>query len=244
MVEFRVLGPLEVRDRGEVVPVKARSLLAALLLSANKVVTVDHLVGAVWGDDPPESAVANLRNQVVVIRRLGARVVTCPGGYSLQVGPGELDLEVFEDMVRQGRRMARRHRHAAAAGLFGRALELWRGPALANVELRGTTRAAAARLGEARMTVVEEWARSGLACGAKDVAGELTGLVIEHPLREPLWALLMLALHRAGRRADALAAYERARRVLADELGLDPGLELRRLRHQIITDDPALLCSA
>lgn len=257
-VEFRLLGPLEVQDSGgEVIALRAsrqRSLLAGLLLSANHVVSVHRLISVVWGQTSPPSAVANLRTHVAGLRRLlsaadsGAdalggtvRLRTRPGGYQLTVLPGELDLTVFEDLVAQGRQAVRQRRPADAALHFGQALGLWRGQPLENVVLHGSGEADLARLEEVRPAVVEAWLRTRLACGEHaEVIGELRALVVEQPLRERLWALLMLALHRTGRRADALGAYDQARARLVDELGLDPGPELSALHQRILNGDPTL----
>ncbi|MEU5342167.1 MULTISPECIES: AfsR/SARP family transcriptional regulator [unclassified Streptomyces] len=257
-MEFRLLGPLELRGGGgEVIPLRAarqRSLLAGLLLSANQVVSVRRLVNVVWGQSSPTSAVANLRTHVTGLRRLlsaaeggadspggAVRLGTRPGGYQLTVLPGELDLTVFEELVAQGRHALRQRCPADAAPYFGRALRLWRGQPLENVLLYGSGEADLARLEEVRPAVVEDWLRARLACGEHaEVIGELRALVVEQPLRERLWALLMLALHRTGRRADALGAYDQARARLVDELGLDPGRELSALHQRILNGDPAL----
>ncbi|MFD4411453.1 BTAD domain-containing putative transcriptional regulator [Streptomyces sp. NPDC058246] len=257
-VEFRLLGPLEVRDGGGGVmalrAARQRALLAGLLLSANQVVSVHRLIDVVWGQASPASAVANLRTHVAGLRRLlsasdgeaeplggSVRLGTRPGGYQLTVLPGELDLTVFDDLVARGRQALRQRRPAEAAPYFGRALELWRGPPLENVVLHGPGEADLARLEEARPAVVEDWLRARLACGEHaEVIGELRALVVEQPLRERLWALLMLALHRTGRRADALGAYDQARARLVDELGLDPGRELSALHERILSGDPGL----
>ncbi|WP_051468809.1 AfsR/SARP family transcriptional regulator [Actinomadura oligospora] len=254
-MEFRVLGPLEICSAGTAVPVRSgaqRALLAALLLSANQVVAVDRLVELIWGPAPPTSAEANLRTHVSALRRLlrgsgdgAARLVTRPGGYLIEVQPGDLDLLAFDALVRDGRRALREGQPGTAARRLSAALGMWRGRPLENVVLHGDGDAEAARLAEVRLGVVEDRLRAMLADGdLADVVGELSGLVVDHPLRESLWALLMLALQRSGRQADALAAYERVRHVLAEELGADPGPELRRLHHQILTGDPALTPSA
>jgi DNA-binding SARP family transcriptional activator/Tfp pilus assembly protein PilF len=239
-VEFRVLGPLEVRADGEVLPIRApgrRALLAALLLSANQAVPVSRLVESIWGESAAPSAVPNLRSHVVALRRLLSddRILTRSGGYQLVVEPGELDLSVWGELVADGRRARRQERHAIAAQKFNQALDLWRGRPLENVTLGGSAEPEVARLAEERLSVVEECLDARLACGEHaEVIGELRGLVVEHPLRESLWALLMLALSRAGRSADALVTYEEVRRRLADELGVDPGPELRRLHQQLL----------
>ncbi|MFD8497390.1 BTAD domain-containing putative transcriptional regulator [Amycolatopsis sp. NPDC059657] len=168
-----------------------------------------------------------------------ARLETRPGGYLMVVRPGELDLTVFKDLVRLARQALRESRHPEAVELFGRALGLWRGEPLANVALLGGAEADLARLGETRLAVLEDYLRARLTCGEHaDVAGELQGLVVEHPLRESLWALLVHALHHAGRRAEALLAYNRARTQLADELGLDPGPDLREAHARLLAGDP------
>ncbi|MET7483221.1 AfsR/SARP family transcriptional regulator [Streptomyces sp. NPDC005538] len=254
-----MLGPLEVRDgASEVVILRAarqRSLLAGLLLSANRSVSVPRLVDTVWGPTSPTSAVANLRTHVAGLRRVlstaaagtcpSVRLETCPGGYQLTVLPGELDLTVFDELVTRGRRALRQGRPEEAAPYFGRALRLWRGTPLENLVLYGSGEADRARLDEMRPAVVEDWLRARLACGEHaEVIGELRALVVEQPLRERLWALLMLALHRTGRRADALGAYDQARARLVDELGLDPGRELSALHRGILDGDPVLTAGA
>jgi len=241
-VKFRVLGPVELFAPSGVIAIKApgrRALLAALLLAANQVVPVPRLVDAIWGQCPPPSAVPNLRNQVAALRRTlspvapGERLVTRSGGYLLVVKPGELDLTVFETLVRQGRYAQQYGRPADAAEAFGRALGLWRGEPLANVAGCAPD---VARLDEARLTVVEEYVRARLNCGEfTAVVEELQGLVVRYPLRESLWELLMLALYRSGRQADALIAYGQARTRLAEELGLDPGPNLREAQLRILT---------
>ena len=156
-----------------------------------------------------------------------ARVVARSGGYLIVVRPGELDLSAFEELASQGRAALQRSEHALAARRFSEALALWHGRPLENVALSGTAEADSVRLSEDHINVLEDCLHARLAAGEHaSVIGDLRGLVLEHPLREHLWALLMLALYRAGRKADALAAYEDARAQLADQLGLDPGTEL------------------
>ncbi|MCP2336568.1 AfsR/SARP family transcriptional regulator [Actinomadura rupiterrae] len=250
-MEFRVLGPLEICSAGAVVPVRSgaqRALLAALLLSANQVVPADRLVELIWGAEPPASAEANLRTHVSALRRLlqasgdgSARLVTRPGGgYLIEVGTDDLDLLAFDALVREGRRALREDKPGTAVRRLSRALGLWRGRPLEDVVLHGDGHAETARLAEVRLGVVEDCLVARLATGEHaDVVGELSGLVVEHPLRESLWALLMLALHRSGRQADALAAYERVRLLTAEELGADPGPELRKLHQRLLTGELA-----
>ena len=172
-MEFRLLGPLEVRHSGEILPVRAprqRSLLAALLLHANQVVTVDRLIDRVWGQDPPPSAAANLRTHVAALRRNlsgakgSARVVARSGGYLIVVRPGELDLSAFEELASQGRAAVQRSEHALAARRFGEALALWHGRPLENVALSGTAEADAVRLSEDRISVLEDCLHARLSC--------------------------------------------------------------------------------
>ncbi|WP_214327421.1 AfsR/SARP family transcriptional regulator [Nonomuraea sediminis] len=229
-MEFRVLGPVEVHVDGRAVPVpgpRRRALLAALLLSPNRLVTVDRLVDAIWGEEPPASAAPNLRQHVTALRRaLGSqssRISGQPGrGYRIEVRPGELDLDVFTDLV--------------ARGLPGQALAVWRGEPLQDLPPHPVFTSAAARLGERRLAVLEDWFEARLAAGEHDeLLPELRAQVVEHPLRERAWALLIRALHQAGRQGDALAAYAQARGVLADELGVDPGPELQELHARVLS---------
>jgi predicted ATPase/DNA-binding SARP family transcriptional activator len=229
-VEFRLLGALEVASDGAVLPVggpRQRSLLAFLLLHANEVVTRDALIDALWGESPPAQAQNALQVAIHGLRKvLGAeRIETVGDGYRLRVEPVELDLHEFLE----------RHQEAPAA-----ALELWRGPALAGVDAPFAG-AEAARLEDLRLTAVERRIELELDEGAHDVlVAELEGLIAEHPYRERLRGQLMLALYRAGRQVEALDAYREARRTLQDELGVEPGPELRRLEGAILRQDPEL----
>ncbi|MFD9070014.1 BTAD domain-containing putative transcriptional regulator [Streptomyces lasiicapitis] len=249
-MEFRILGPLEIRVQGALVPVgsaRQRALLTALLLQSDKPVSVRQLIASTWGQDAPPSAVANLRSHVHMLRRRlkeagenRPRLLAESGGYRLAVDPDELDLTAFEELLRQGRQAVHQGQHALAARRFGAALALWRGNPAENTVLYGGAEADVARLEEIRLTLVEQSCRARLDSGDSTVVGDLRALLVEHPLREPLWALLMLALHRAGRQGDALDAYERARAGIAAELGLDPGPHLRTLHQQVLTGDPSL----
>jgi predicted ATPase/DNA-binding SARP family transcriptional activator len=231
-VEFRVLGPLEVvGDDGEPVPLggqRPRALLAALLLDANRPVSVERLIDAVWGESPPASAPNALQVHVHSLRSaLGAeRILTRPPGYVVVVRPEELDAERFEHLVTDGRRAD--------------ALALWRGPALADLAAEPFAQAEAARLDERRLTTLEARLEADLDGGRHaEAAAELEALVLVHPHRERLRGQQMLALYRAGRQADALAAYRDARSAL-DELGLEPSPELRALEKRILEQDPTL----
>ena len=249
-LDFRVLGTLEVRSGGEPLPLggpKQRALLALFLLNANQVVSRDRLVDGVWGETPPSTIAAALNVYLSKLRKLlavgapGASLATRPHGYELRVELDQLDLERFERLVHEGREaLAARQVERAAAKLAG-ALALWRGPPLADL---GDVPFAApwiARLQELRLAALEERIEADLALGRQfDLVPELQALVAEHPLRERLRGQLMVALYRSGRQSEALQVYREARRLLAEELGIDPGPELQRLEREILTQDPAI----
>ena len=253
-----LLGPVEVGPAGgELAGVpqpRLRVLLGLLGVSAGRMISAEALVDGVWGEEWSLGREKNLHALVYQLRRRlaaeqaggGARLIRAGAGYRLALGPGELDVAVFADLGRRGREAARAGDAAGARELFARALGLWRGAALADAApLCPRLAGEAARLEELRLAVVEERVGCDLALGRHgEVAGELAGLVAEFPLRERLAALLMTALYRCGRRGEALAAYEAARRVLAEELGLDPGPELAALQAQVLADDPALAAPA
>jgi DNA-binding SARP family transcriptional activator/tetratricopeptide (TPR) repeat protein len=228
IVEYRVLGPLEVLLDGEPVPVPAgrgRVLLATLLLRANEIVPVNELVDRVWDGRPPAADRAHKTLQTVVLRlrqSLGAAncVRTSPRGYSAEIGPGQLDLAEFRRLVALGEHRA--------------ALELWRGPALGDVASESLHREDVPTLVEEHLAALEQRIDEDLA-GATDVlVPELRALTEQHPLHETFWAQLMLALHRAGQQAEALAAYQEIRRRLAGELGADPGRRLLEAHDQVL----------
>jgi DNA-binding SARP family transcriptional activator len=249
--EFCLLGPLLVRRGGAVVPVaagKQRVLLAALLLSANQVVSLGELDALLWGRAPPASARATLQNYVKRLRQAlagtgGSRIRTLPHGYLITVDPDELDVHRFEALQGMARQAADEGAWDRAAVQLRTALSLWRGEPLADVPSRLLAEREVPRLAEMRLQAIEARIDADLHLGRHaDVIAELRQLASVHPLRERLHALLMLALYRDGQQAEALAAYQRARRVLIEELGSEPWPELRRLQHQILTADPAL-CS-
>jgi DNA-binding SARP family transcriptional activator len=245
-VEFRVLGPLEVRaDDGPLslgAP-KQRAVLAALILRRNAIVSTATLVNEVWGERPPASVAKILQGHVWQLRRaLGATVIeTQPLGYLLRVERGALDLDRFEELIERGRALLRSGAVAEAAAALREALGLWRGPPFADFSHEAFARNEIARLTDLRLVALEQRFEADLAFGHHaDSIPELEALVREHPLRESLRALLMLALYRAGRQADALASYQQARQTLVEELGLEPGQALQRLEQQILRQDPAL----
>jgi YVTN family beta-propeller protein len=244
-LEFRILGPLEVLDNGREVSIKGRklqSVLALLLLHRGEVVSRDRLIDDLWGEEPPATAAKTLQVHVSRLRReLGEAVVSRTGGYLIQVEPNQLDLERFEQLVTEGRRaLAERHPERASERLR-EALELWRGPPLPELANEPFARTEIGRLEDARLDAMEERLEADLELGRyAEAIRELEPLVARHPYRERLRELLMLALYRAGRQADALAAYRDARHVLAEEQGLEPGKRLRDLHTAILAQDPAL----
>jgi YVTN family beta-propeller protein len=251
---FRVLGPLEVLRSGQAVPLggpRQRAVLALLLLQANQLVSVDRLVEDVWEGHAPEAAITTLQTYVFHLRRAlepgrprgaaGEVLATRDRGYLLHVSRDRLDAAVFEDGVAAGLAALEAGRHAEAGERLGRALDLWRGAVLADLGDYAFIKTEAARLEELRLAALEARIRADLALGRHHMlTAELDRLVREHPLRESLHAERMLALYRCGRQADALAAYLLIRDVLADELGIDPGEQLRRLHERILAQDPAL----
>jgi predicted ATPase/DNA-binding SARP family transcriptional activator len=245
-MEFGILGPVAVWKDGKetaLVAAKPRALLAILLLRANTLVTTDMLVDELWGETPPVRAVKTVQVYLSQLRKsLGEGVIeTRPGGYLLKVAPGTLDLDRFESLVERGRALLAGGAAAEAVALFARALELWRGPALADVRHEPFAANEAARLEELRLAVLGQRLQGELALGRHlELIPELEALVREHPLHERLWELLILALYRAGRQSDALAAYREARKTLVDELGLDPGQSLQQLERAILVQDPRL----
>jgi len=242
MLEFRILGPLEVLDEGRSISLggqKQRALLALLLLDAGRVVSVDRIVDALWGERPPKTAPTSLQNFVSHLRKaLGADVlVTQPPGYVLRIAREQLDVERFTLLVDEARRLPVEER----AAKLREALTLWRGPPLADFTLDDFAQSEIGRLEELRLAALEERIEAELEAGARtELVGELEVLVEEHPLREGLRRQLMLALYRSGRQAEALQVYHDARRVLVDELGIDPSRGLQQLHGSILRQDAAL----
>ncbi len=243
VIDFRILGPLEVLVDGRAVAPRAskqRTLLAILLLHANAPVSVDALVEALWGERPPQTVRTALQGHVSALRRpLGAdRIDTQAPGYLLRLEPGELDAERFEVLIAEARGVgdaAERSKRLASA------VALWRGAALADFRYADFAQADIARLEERRLTAIEDRLDADLVLGRHtELLAELEQRVAEQPLRERLRGQLMLALYRGGRQGDALHAFQQARRVLAEEIGIDPGPALLALQRQILAQDPAL----
>jgi DNA-binding SARP family transcriptional activator len=248
-VEFRLLGPLEVVHDGrllEIGGVKERALLAILLLNANHAVPVDRLIDDLWGDEPAESARNSLQVRVSNVRKALRSaapdvIATVPPGYLARLGSEQLDLQRFERLHGEGEQALARHEAELAAKLLREALSLWRGPALAEFANEPFARAAAGRLEELRLLALERRIEADLELGAEaGVVAELEALAAEHPYRESLYRLQMLALYRSGRQADALATFRRVRRMFIEELGIEPSSMLQELEHAILRHDSVL----
>ena len=242
MLEYRILGPVDVADETGSISLggpKQRALLGLLLVNADAVVSTDRLVDQLWGEQPPKAAVASLQNFVAQLRKLlGAdALITKPPGYVLRVEPGQLDLHRFERLVTEARAQPAEQR----AQLLREALSLWRGPPLADLAFETFVQTEVRRLEELRLEALEERIDADLELGGRgEVVGELEGLVAEHPMRERLRGQLMLALYRAGRQAEALQAYHDARQALVEELGLEPSPPLQQLYRSILRQEAAL----
>ena len=244
---FRILGPLEVDDDGRSVELggaRQRALLAILLLHRNEVVSADRLIEELYDGRPPPTAAKSLQAHVSRLRgalRPEDRLHTRPGGYVLEVAPDELDADRAARLLAEGRKARGAGDQDAAAMSFDSALGLWRGRPLTDVAYDGFAQDEIARLDELRLECLEERLETDLERGRHaEVVGDLERLVAEHPARERLRGQLMLALYRSGRQADALAAYQDARRALLDELGIEPGRALQELERAILNHDRRL----
>jgi DNA-binding SARP family transcriptional activator len=250
-VEFRILGPLEVRTGEGPVAVpgaKPRAVLAVLLLNANRSVGADQVAHALWGEEAPAGAAKTVQVHVSRLRKALADpglIATTPAGYELRVDPDRVDAHRFERLLAEGRSELAAGRPREAAAVLGSALSEWRGDPLADLAYEPFAQAEIARLDELRLAALEQLVEARLALGAHaEVVGELEALVTRYPYREGLWALLMLALYRSDRQADALQAYQDARGRLVEELGIDPGERLRALERAVLEQDPALAAPA
>ena len=242
-MEFRILGPLEVVHQDRPLALggaRQRALLALLLTRANEVVSTDRLIDELWGERAPKTASNALQYHVSRLRKLLApshAIATQEPGYLIRVGPHELDLLRFERLVEE----AQRSSPEGAARLCREALALWRGPALADVAHESFAQSEILRLEELRLVALERRVDADLELGrGVELVAELEALVREHPLRERLRAQLMLALYRSGRQAEALEVYRQTRRLLVDELGIEPTPALSELEQAILHQDPEL----
>ena len=242
MPEFRILGPLEVSDEAGPLllgGLKQRAVLALLLLDAGRVVSVDRLIDALWGEQPPRTAATSLQNFISALRKLlGPETLeTKSPGYRLNIKPGELDLDRFRTAVEKSRKAEAAERSSA----LHEALALWRGPPLADLAFEAFAQPQIAHLEELRLTTLEERVEADLEAGRHgELVGELEGLVEEHPVRERLRAHYMLALYRSGRQAEALEAYQDGRRILVEQLGIEPSRELQQLHGAILRQEAGL----
>jgi DNA-binding SARP family transcriptional activator len=255
-LEFRLLGPLEVLRGGRPISLggaRQRAVLAVLLLRLNETVSTESLVDAVWGDDAPLTAAKIVHNNVSQLRKLFERDAASAGrgayelllthreGYELRLDPERLDVRVFERRAQEGSQALSDGDLTAASARLRDALALWRGPALAEFAAAPFAELERTRLEELRLAAIADKAEADLAGGrAAELVAELEAVVAQHPLRERLRAHLMLALYRAGRQADALRVYQETRRLLVDELGIDPSPALQQLQRAILLQDPAL----
>jgi DNA-binding SARP family transcriptional activator len=246
LVEFGILGPLEVVEDGRALRLgsrKQRALLALLVLHAGEVVARDRLIDDLWHGEPPAAAETTLRSHISRLRSaLGAsRLLSRSPGYTLVLESEELDAARCERLLAEGRDALAQGRAPQAAERLRSALALWRGPPLADVVYEPFAQGEIGRLEELRLALLEERIEADLALARHaDLIGELEALVAEHPLRERLRGQLMLALYRSGRQADALGSYRQARHALTDELGLEPSEALKDLERAILAHDPAL----
>jgi DNA-binding SARP family transcriptional activator len=253
MMRFRLLGPLEIRageDWKGIGAPKWRSVLAALLIHAGQIVPVDVLINEVWGDAPPAKAGNLISIYVLRLRRLlddtdSTLLVTRAPGYLLRLVPGDTDAQVFEALVRESRRAYDAGEPERSAAQLAEALALWRGSPLADVPATTLVETEAERLAELHLDAAELRLKAELACGSHaQVIPELRRLLADNSLRENLWLLLMQALDGAGRHAEALDAYGQARNVFAEELGVDPGAELRQFYARLLAKDEELTTDA
>ncbi len=252
MVEYRILGPLQVVKSGRTLPLggrKQRGLLALLLLDRNRVVPRERLIDALWEESPPTSAANSVQVYVSRLRRLldgeapddGSTLVTEAPGYSLRTPAGVVDADEFERLVGEGKAALAAGALAEAEAALSTALAMWRGPALADLASELYAQPEIARLEALRLEALEARFEAMLSAGRQtEAVGELQALVSLHPLDERLRGQLMLALYRSGRQADALETYRAFRRLASEELGLEPGPELRELEQAILRQDESL----
>ncbi|MEW2142278.1 AfsR/SARP family transcriptional regulator [Micromonospora vinacea] len=248
VVRYEILGSLEVIHEGRIctpTPPKVRTVLALLVMRANRVVLVDSIIRELWGDDPARSAVTTVQTYIYHLRKLFAKegietpertvLESRARGYLLRVEPGQLDAEVFETMLDQGRSHIESDRPEEGAEVLRRALAMWTGPVGANVTFGPALEAHAIHLQEQWIRALELRIQADITLGRhRELIGELRYLVGTYPLNEWFHRQLIVALSRSGRRGEALQAYHHLRRVLSEELGLDPSPDLQRLQREVL----------
>lgn len=251
VIQYRILGPVRTRSAdgrwGDLPQDKLRTLVATLLVRANRMVSRTELTAQLWPEEAPDSQRKLVQHYVYRLRRIlgdprGEVLRTRPGGYELRVQPEELDAELFDRLCVEGRQSLDAGSAGVAMDSLGRAMALWRGPALVDVPAAPAIVAEGNRLNERRLAATEMWLRAGLACGRHDqLIPELETLVAVHPLREHFRELLMTALYETGRQADALRACRDLRHTLREELGIDPGAGIQQLERTILLGEPVNL---
>lgn len=251
-MRYEILGPLRVMDDGASSEISARKIetvLAVLLIRADRVVAFEALMTELWGDELPRRATAGLHVYISQLRKFLHRdhradnpVVTQPPGYLLRLGNDDLDLNIFLRLMEEGRRLARGQLHEEACARLEAALDLWRGPVLGDIRNGPIVDGFGTWLTETRLECLELLAESQLRLGRhREMIGRMYSLVAENPLREAFYRQLMLALYRSERQGDALNVYQSARRTLNDELGVEPCQSLRDLQRDILAAEDRLL---
>jgi SARP family transcriptional regulator, regulator of embCAB operon len=249
MPDFKVLGALEILDEGEICtpsPPKVRQVLALLVLAGNRIVHMDSLIAELWGDEPPKSAVTTVQTYIYHLRKLFAGKNLSPSGtnlldtrspgYSLQTADHQVDARVFERLVAEGQVLLEAGRHQHASQVLTRALDLWTGPALANVQPGSVLQPYVVHLEEQRISALELRIQADMELGRhRHLVGELRSLVAAFPLNEWFHAQLITSLSRAGRRSEALQAYQNVRIVLKEELGISPSPDLQRIQQHVLS---------
>ncbi|MEH0841315.1 AfsR/SARP family transcriptional regulator [Micromonospora sp. CPCC 205711] len=245
-MRFRLLGPLTVDGSAHPLRLdgkRPRAVLAFLLMETGALLRVEQIIDAVWGESPPRTVRTQVHAQISVVRRWlrglpDVRIVTHATGYALKVDPSDIDVGVFRRLARQGRTLAGTGQPVAAAEAYRAALQLHVGPPLGDIDAP-FARATAARLADERLSVLSDLMSLDLAAGRHhELIPVLSTLVERHPLHEPLWCHLLVALHRAGRRGEAIGCYHRARLLLREELGVEPGPELSGTYRSLLAADP------
>lgn len=248
MTEFRVLGGFEVLSGEYVCTIaapKLRQILALMALSANQVVHLDLLIDELWSENPPKSAISTVRTYIYQLRKIITReldrpeselLCTRPPGYLLRVAPEQVDANVFRRLAEQGRERIECGQYDEASKILGQALDMWTGPAMADVAVGRVLRERLIPLEEQRLHALELRIQADLHLGRhRELVGELRSLVSAHPLNEWFRGQLISALSRSGRRHEALQAYQDLRLTLTEELGLEPGPDLQRLHQEVLS---------